>query len=406
METQCLRIETDPNWEAVGPGEIKDWELLPEMTGSVEREKQSMQASLEGKRQTAAEEDRKTEGEERALKGREALELAGQLIRQGDLVAFPTETVYGLGADALNEEAAAKIYAAKGRPSDNPLIVHICSLDQVAEIARDIPECAWKLMKRFWPGPLTVILKKKPVVPDGTTGGLGTVAIRMPSHPVAAALIRVSGRMIAAPSANRSGRPSPTTAAHVYEDMKGRIPLILDGGAVQIGIESTIVDMTGDSPVILRPGYITPEMMEEVIGSVTVDPAVSGRVKPVNIVARAPGMKYRHYAPKGQLILVEGAGSRVVEEINRLASHRNREGYRVGIIATEETFSSYKTGIRRSIGKRSDPETVAAGLYRILREFDDLDCQYIYSESFFEEGLGDAVMNRMLKAAGYRLIEV
>ena len=336
----------------------------------------------------------------------EAMELAGQLIRQGDLVAFPTETVYGLGADALNEEAAAKIYAAKGRPSDNPLIVHICSLDQVAEIALHIPGDAWKMMERFWPGPLTVILKKKPIVPDGTTGGLKTVAVRMPAHPVAAALIRASGRMIAAPSANSSGRPSPTRAEHVYEDLKGRIPLILDGGPVRIGIESTIVDMTGDRPVILRPGFITPEMLREVIGPVTVDPAVAGRVMPVDIVARAPGMKYRHYAPRGQLILVEGAGPRVVEEINRLARDREQEGCRVGIIATEETLSSYKTGIRRSIGRRSDPETVAAGLYRILREFDDLDCQYIFSESFFEEGLGDAVMNRLLKAAGYRLIEV
>ena len=366
METQLLKIETEPDWESAGSDELK----------------------------------------ERMRKSRDALELAGQLIRQGDLVAFPTETVYGLGADALNEDAAAKIYAAKGRPSDNPLIVHICRLDQAAEIAEDISEDAWKVMERFWPGPLTVILKKKPIVPDGTTGGLKTVAVRMPSHPAAAALIRVSERMIAAPSANRSGRPSPTSADHVYEDMKGRIPLILDGGPVRIGIESTILDMTGVRPVILRPGFITPEMLEELIGPVSIDPAVAGREKPVDIEARAPGMKYRHYAPKGQLILVEGADSKVVEEINRLAREREQEGYRVGIIATDETFSSYKAGRRRSIGKRSDPETVAAGLYRILREFDDLDCQYIYSESFFEKGLGDAVMNRMLKAAGYRLIEV
>lgn len=370
METQCLKIETG---------------LLPKAEGSRESE---------------------TGQEDWPAASREALELAGDLIRRGELVAFPTETVYGLGADALNEDAAARIYAAKGRPSDNPLIVHICRLDQVAEIARDIPEEAWKIMERFWPGPLTVILKKKSIVPDGTTGGLKTVAIRMPSHPVAAALIRVSGRMIAAPSANRSGRPSPTSAAHVYEDMKGRIPLILDGGPVQIGIESTIVDMTGGRPVILRPGFITPEMVEKVAGPVTVDPAVAGREKPVNMVAKAPGMKYRHYAPKGQLVLVEGAGPRVIAEINRLAADREAEGLKVGIIATDETLDSYKKGIRRSIGRRSDPETVAAGLYRILREFDDLACQYIYSESFFEEGLGDAVMNRMLKAAGYRLIEV
>ena len=402
METQCLRIESDPDWEAAASDEIKEWNTLPESGSSSERERQPS----ERKRRMAAEEGSETDRAERIRKNREALELAGKLIRRGDLVAFPTETVYGLGADALNEDAAAKIYAAKGRPSDNPLIVHICSLDQVSEIAEDIPETAWKIMERFWPGPLTVILKKKPIVPDGTTGGLKTVAIRMPSHPVAAALIRVSGRMIAAPSANSSGRPSPTTADHVYEDMKGRIPLILDGGPVRIGIESTIVDMTGDCPVILRPGFITQDMLQEVIGTVTVDPAVAGREMPVDIVARAPGMKYRHYAPRGQLILVEGDGPRVVEEINRLARDREQEGCRVGIIATEETLSSYKIGICRSIGRRSDPETVAAGLYRILREFDDLNCQYIFSESFFEEGLGDAVMNRLLKAAGYRLIEV
>ena len=217
-----------------------------------------------------------------------ALKKAGEIIREGGLVAFPTETVYGLGADALNAEASAKIYAAKGRPSDNPLIVHIHDVDQVYEIASEVPEAAKKVMEKFWPGPLTVILNKKSCVPDGTTGGLKTVAIRMPSHPLARDFIRESGRMIAAPSANTSGRPSPTLASHVYEDMQGRIPLILDGGAVGIGIESTIIDMSTDTPTILRPGYITKDMLEEVLPKVNIDPAVTGRTMKKNVVAKAP----------------------------------------------------------------------------------------------------------------------
>ena len=228
-----------------------------------------------------------------------ALRKAGEIIREGGLVAFPTETVYGLGADALNAEAAAKIYAAKGRPSDNPLIVHIHDISQVYEIAEEVPDEAKAVMEKFWPGPLTIILNKKSCVPDGTTGGLHTVAIRMPSHPIARDFIRESGRMIAAPSANTSGRPSPTLASHVYEDMQGRIPLILDGGAVGIGIESTIIDMSTGIPTILRPGYITKDMLEEVLPEVKIDPAVSGRTMKKDVVAKAPGMKYRHYAPKG-----------------------------------------------------------------------------------------------------------
>ena len=318
-----------------------------------------------------------------------ALKKAGEIIREGGLVAFPTETVYGLGADALNAEASAKIYAAKGRPSDNPLIVHIHDVDQVYEIASEVPEAAKKVMEKFWPGPLTVILNKKSCVPDGTTGGLKTVAIRMPSHPLARDFIRESGRMIAAPSANTSGRPSPTLASHVYEDMQGRIPLILDGGAVGIGIESTIIDMSTDTPTILRPGYITKDMLEEVLPKV---------------VAKAPGMKYRHYAPKGQLTLVEGDRDKVIARINELVKEKEEEGHKVGVIGTDETLDSYHADILRSIGSRQKPETVAANLYRILREFDDLECDYMYSESFFEQGLGNAIMNRMLKAAGYHLI--
>lgn len=334
----------------------------------------------------------------------DALEEAGQIIRDGGLVAFPTETVYGLGADALNGEAAARIYRAKGRPSDNPLIVHIADMKQVDLVAKDISGAAREIMRTFWPGPLTVILHKREVVPDGTTGGLSTVAVRMPSHPAALALIRESGRVIAAPSANTSGRPSPTTAGHVLEDMDGRIPLILDGGSVGIGIESTIIDMTSEPPMILRPGYVTKEMLEGVVGRVSVDPAVSGRTMKKDIIAKAPGMKYKHYAPKGSLTLVEGDSPRVVSWINNSAREKVMQGFRVGILAAEESIQEYYVGMRKSIGSRENPDTVAANLYRVLRECDELELDYIYSESFFEKGLGNAIMNRMLKAAGYHLI--
>ena len=327
---------------------------------------------------------------------------------QGGLVAFPTETVYGLGGNGLNKDASKKIYAAKGRPSDNPLILHIADMEQFYPLIKTdnakIIARAEALADVFWPGPLTMILPKADNIPYETTGGLDTVAIRMPSHPLARDFIRESGRMIAAPSANTSGRPSPTLASHVYEDMQGRIPLILDGGAVGIGIESTIIDMSTDTPTILRPGYITKDMLEEVLPKVNIDPAVTGRTMKKNVVAKAPGMKYRHYAPKGQLTLVEGDRDKVIARINELVKEKEEEGHKVGVIGTDETLDSYHADILRSIGSRQKPETVAANLYRILREFDDLECDYMYSESFFEQGLGNAIMNRMLKAAGYHLI--
>lgn len=332
------------------------------------------------------------------------MEEAGALIQAGALVAFPTETVYGLGADGLNAQASKKIYEAKGRPSDNPLIVHIAHMEQVDEIAKDVSLVARKVMEKYWPGPLTVILPKKDCVPDGTTGGLATVAIRMPSHPVARELIEKSGCMIAAPSANSSGRPSPTLAEHVYEDLKGKIPMILDGGAVGIGIESTIVDFTGDKPVILRPGYISEEMLSELVEDISTDPAMKSKTIVKNVVAKAPGMKYRHYAPKGQLILVEGQTAKVIRQINQEVWRKVREGYRVVVLGTEESLPSYVAGYRKSLGSRKDPASIAAAIYRLLRECDDFEADYIYSESFFEGGLGDAIMNRMLKAAGYQLL--
>ena len=332
----------------------------------------------------------------------EAIRRGGEILKQGGLVAFPTETVYGLGGDALNPQASMKIYAAKGRPSDNPLIVHIAEFDKLAPIVAEVPEKAKILAEKYWPGPLTMILPKSDLVPQETTGGLDSVAVRFPSDRIAQELIKAAGGYVAAPSANTSGRPSPTTAQHVEEDLGETIEMIIDGGQVGIGLESTIVDFTEDVPVVLRPGYISLEMLQETLGDVRMDKgliAADSKVRP-----KAPGMKYRHYAPKGQLTLVEGDRDKVIARINELVKEKEEEGHKVGVIGTDETLDSYHADILRSIGSRQKPETVAANLYRILREFDDLECDYMYSESFFEQGLGNAIMNRMLKAAGYHLI--
>lgn len=329
------------------------------------------------------------------------LSEAAGILRAGGLVAFPTETVYGLGANGLDEEAARKIYEAKGRPSDNPLILHIAAIGETEPLVREIPETARRLMEAFWPGPLTLVLQKSGIVPYTTTGGLDTVAVRMPGDPVARRLIALTGFPVAAPSANRSGRPSPTSAEHVLQDMDGRIDMIVDGGPVGIGVESTIVDVSGGAPVLLRPGAVTVEMLEAAAGPVGIDPAVSGPVaaggKP-----KAPGMKYRHYAPRGELTLVEGPSA--VRTINRLAGERLAQGCSVGIICTDETIGCYPRGTVRSLGRRDRPETLARSLFAVLREFDDLGADYIYSESFARDHLGLAVMNRLTKAAGYRVI--
>lgn len=273
-------------------------------------------------------------------------------------------------------------------------------------MAEQIPEQAEMLAEAFWPGPLTMIFKKKRIVPYSTTGGLDTVAVRMPGHPVAAALIRESGIYIAAPSANTSGRPSPTKANHVIEDLDGRIDMVLDGGTVGIGLESTIVDMSAGTPVILRPGFITREMLEEILGEVHVDPAIAIRTRKKNIVAKAPGMKYRHYAPKGQMTIVEGDMERVIDAINGMVQEKRALGCRVAVIATEETRERYRCELVRSIGSRKSEGSIAAGLYDILREMDHLGAEFIFAESFETDPLGQAIMNRMLKAASYRLIQL
>ncbi len=329
---------------------------------------------------------------------------AGKILCDGGLVAFPTETVYGLGGNALDEKAAERIYAAKGRPSDNPLIVHIAEFAAIDRIVKAVPPKARLLAEAYWPGPLTMVFQKNELVPYGTTGGLETVAVRMPNHPLALELIRAAGGYVAAPSANKSGRPSPTIASHVEEDLSGRIDMILDGGPVGIGLESTIVDFTDEIPTILRPGYINQEMLEQVIGPVQVDKAL---IDPTQLLyAKAPGMKYRHYAPKAELVVVEGAQQKVQQKIRELVEKMSEGGISVGIIATDESAAAYPMGIVKSIGSRKNEETIAQHLFGILREFDDSDVQYIFSEAFDTPQMGQAIMNRLLKAAGQHKIQV
>lgn len=327
---------------------------------------------------------------------------AGEILKNGGLVAFPTETVYGLGGDGLNARSSEKIYTAKGRPSDNPLIIHIADMESLDKIVSQVPPKARTLAEKFWPGPLTMIFQKSPEVPYETTGGLESVAVRMPDHLIAQALIKAGGGYIAAPSANTSGRPSPTKAEHVAEDLNGRIDMIIDGGDVGIGLESTIVDFTEEIPVILRPGYINQQMIEAAIGTVHMDRGLlitDEKVKP-----KAPGMKYRHYAPKAQLAIVQGNTEKVITYINEVCKAQMEEGKQVGVIATDETKDLYQASIVKSIGTREDEEGIARHLFGILREFDEEDVNCIYSEAFDTPNIGQAIMNRLLKAAGHHII--
>ncbi len=347
---------------------------------------------------------------------RSLMAQAGEIIRNGGLVAFPTETVYGLGADAENPEASKKIYEAKGRPSDNPLIVHICDTSQVYEIAKEVPSVAERLFGAFWPGPMTVILKKNDRIPYETTGGLDTVAIRMPSHPVARALIKESGRMIAAPSANASGRPSPTRADHVWEDLEGRIDMLIDGGDVDLGLESTIIDLSEGEPMILRPGFITRQMLSGIIGEVHLDPALeadyhieeSGEDSSEEIGGlhpKAPGMKYRHYAPRGSLEIVEGQPEDVIDYINKKCQEATDDSVRSAVLCINTHYSYYINADEViPMGEYGDEAATAARLFDVLRRMDEDCIDRIYSESFTSEGVGEAVMNRLLKAAGHKVI--
>lgn len=325
----------------------------------------------------------------------EQLSKAAELLRQNEVVAFPTETVYGLGGNALSDKAVGKIFAAKGRPADNPLIVHIAENQQLGELVSAVPPSARKLMDAFWPGPLTLIMPKGQAVADNVTAGLSTVAVRMPDHPVAQALIREADLPIAAPSANRSGRPSPTTANHVERDLNGRISGIVDGGETGIGVESTVVDCSGDEAVILRPGGITREEIEAIVPLSSVAAQHNGDEAP-----RSPGMKYRHYAPNARLTLVDGSPGFLQSHVD----NEREKGSRVGVLTTEERSGEYRADAVVPCGHRKDLKSVARSLYGALRMFDETNVDVIFAEVFPESSVGEAIMNRLKKSAGGRIL--
>ena len=329
-------------------------------------------------------------------------EQGAGIIRSGGLVAFPTETVYGLGANGLDGDAVKRIFEAKGRPGDNPLILHIADKKDVKMLWESVPEAATVLMDTFWPGPLTMIAKRSGIVPNEVTAGLDTVAIRMPSNETAAELIRRSGVPIAAPSANLSGKPSPTTARHVLDDMNGRIPLILDGGSCDFGVESTVISLTGETPVILRPGAVTKEMLEAVLGKVGLSSAV---LNPLGSgeVAASPGMKYKHYAPEAEVIVVTGepeqAAARILAEYHKAKEEKKR----VKILATEETKGFYPESDCAILGTRGNPITLCRNLFSMLRDLDS-SADLILAEGISTEDAGLAYMNRVLRSAGFHVI--
>ncbi|WP_154663159.1 L-threonylcarbamoyladenylate synthase [Bacillus massiliigorillae] len=332
-----------------------------------------------------------------AVDNHSLLKEAATLLQKNEVVAFPTETVYGLGANAKSDEALKKIFTAKGRPSDNPLIIHIASIQQANEIVEEIPEMAQVLMDAFWPGPLTLVLRKKAGLSDVATAGLDTVAIRMPDHPIALSLIREANLPIAAPSANLSGKPSPTTAQHVEKDLAGRISGIVDGGETGVGVESTVVDCTEAVPVILRPGGVTKEELQRIIGEVKEDTALHNK----EAAPKSPGMKYTHYAPEAPFVLVEGSPM----FIQSLMDEKKAAGKKVGVLTTEENKEFYQADCIIPCGQRSKLSTVASGLYDALRAFDECNVDVIFGEVFPREGIGEAIMNRMMKAAGHTVVK-
>lgn len=328
----------------------------------------------------------------------EIIRECADIIQRGGTVAIPTETVYGLGANALDPIAVSRIFHAKGRPADNPLIVHVASVQQLEELVLEIPQMALSLIEAFWPGPLTLILKRKEIVPDITTGGLNTVAVRMPSDIVARELIRVSSKPIAAPSANISGRPSPTTAAHVLHDLDGKIDAIIDAGSTCIGVESTVIDMSGEKPVILRPGYVSAKKIEEIIGEVAI--GYTDHVTDTQDIVRSPGMKYTHYSPSATVILLEGNQDRVSNKIREMYTDFTCKGNRVGMLVTDMGLSSLTNDIVY-LGAKDEPEEVARNLFFGLRALDEKGVNVILADgSFTREGVGAAVMNRLRKASG------
>lgn len=330
----------------------------------------------------------------------EALKRASKFIKNGGLVAFPTETVYGLGGDGLNSQAAGRIYQAKGRPSDNPLILHINEQKMLERLVSNITPMAKKIMTAFCPGPITIILPKSDIVPNTVTGGLDTIAVRMPDNDIARELIRLADTPIAAPSANISGRPSPTTAQAVYRDLQGRIDMILDGGACEFGVESTIVDCTGEIPVILRPGAITKEMLEEIFPVVEIDKSIVGE----NVAPKAPGMKYKHYAPKVDMLLVEGDKEQMATAINKLVKDYELKNQHVGLLVSDEVAMKLNHECIFKYGSQNDLAKIASEIYEGLRYFDDKVIDIIIAEGTTDKGLGLAIMNRLHKASGFNSI--
>jgi L-threonylcarbamoyladenylate synthase len=333
------------------------------------------------------------------------IQSAAEIIQKGGLVAFPTETVYGLGADALNPAAVLALFEAKKRPLDNPPIVHVADPKEVYRLVEEVPAKAQILMEKFWPGPLTIIFKRSKLMPKVTVANLNTIAIRMPKHKVALELIRLSRCPIAAPSANLSGKPSPTTAQHVYEDLNGRIDAIIDGGATNIGVESTVVDLSVDPPMLLRPGGTPFETLKNILCDMKLHVFVEAEQELTLQEIRSPGMKHKHYAPKAKVILIEGNVPGVIAKVKELSESFKHKGQKVGILATDETQTAYKADVIKSLGSRSNLLSVAQNLFRLLREVDAENVDVIIAEGVSSDGLGLAVMNRLRKASGYHIIK-
>lgn len=332
------------------------------------------------------------------------IEEAGKVIRNGGTVAFPTETVYGLGANALDDEAVRKIFIAKGRPQDNPLIIHV-STKEISELVKDVPEVAQKIIDKFWPGPLTVILEKKDIIPNVTSANLNTIGIRMPNSEIALKLIELAERPIAAPSANISGRPSPTEVERCVEDLNGRVDYIIGGESSDIGVESTIVDCTVNPPLVLRPGGITLEMLKEINPEIELDKALKSKPND-DFKPKAPGMKYKHYAPNAHLKIIKGKNEKTIEIINEIVENYIEKGNDVAILTTNENLNKFNNGKVISLGSENDLKEIAKNLFEALRKCDDLRVKYILCQGFEENGVGLAIMNRLNKAAGYDILEV
>ncbi len=334
----------------------------------------------------------------------EKMKEAAQIIKDGGIVAFPTETVYGLGSDALNEDAVKKIFIAKGRPQDNPLIVHVASKN-IQSLVEDTPDIAQRLIDKYWPGPLTLILKKKSIIPDMTSANLDTIGIRMPNNEIALKLIEMSNTVIAAPSANISGRPSPTDVERCIDDLSGRVDCIVGGKKSDIGLESTILDCTVNPPIVLRPGGITLEMLKEIDNRIEIDGAImkksTGDLKP-----KAPGMKYRHYAPKAKVKIISGERKKTIEKIKEIVDYYIDNNKKVCILTIQENEKEYNKGIKVVLGSKENLLMVAQNLFESLRKCDDLGADVILAEAYEEKGVGIAIMNRLNKAAGFDIIEV